>query len=367
MKNLLRIGLYISLMAGLVVGFTACEKDGEEQQAATGQNDQGGTGGKTEPQDLKLAKAHVEAIAGTPLEVAITEGSGSYKEPLVDPAEILTAVVKDGKLMLTVKKAGKATVTLTDSKLNKTAQLTAQTYMLAFQWVDIPAGTFMMGSTKMDSESSKDERPQHEVKLSAFRMATTEVTFEQYDAYCKEKKITPPGDAGWGRSKRPVIYVSWHDAKAFCEWAGVLLPTEAQWEYACRAGNEGKYCFGNETAKLGEYAWFVDNSGKQSHPVMGKKPNAYGLYDMHGNVWEWCEDKCTDDNFETYYQSCKDKGVVTDPRGPETGDHHMLRGGGWLGIAKSSRSAYRYQDVATLKDRDIGFRVVAPPTPTPKP
>lgn len=144
MGETLRRGLYIALAAGLSLGLMACEKESKDAQASTpttqGNENQGGEDGAP----LKLSKTQVEAIAGKPCEAAITQGSGEYKKPTVDPADILEAEVKDGKLVLTVKKAGTAKVTLTDSKTSKTAELKARTYMLEFDWAAIPRGTFTL-------------------------------------------------------------------------------------------------------------------------------------------------------------------------------------------------------------------------------
>src|SRR5262249_23740477 len=132
---------------------------------------------------------------------------------------------------------------------------------------------------------------------------------------------------------QPVVYVSWNDAVAFCKWLSKKekkfydLPTEAEWEYACRAGGppSDAYCFGNDLKKLGDYAWFNDNSGKQTHPVGTKKANAWGLFDMHGNVWEWCADSLR--NSPTKEEVEKLQGPIEDPKGQENGDNRVRRGG----------------------------------------
>ena len=127
------------------------------------------------------------------------------------------------------------------------------------------------------------------------------------------------------------------------------LPTEAQWEYACRAGSTTRYCCGNDGAQLGEYAWYNANSGYKTNPVGEKKPNAWGLYDMHGNVWEWCQDWCNG----WYYA----KSPLDDPTGPTTGSDRVLRGGGWDSGARRCRSAYRYDFAPGDRSYFLGLRV----------
>ncbi|MFM9960895.1 MAG: SUMF1/EgtB/PvdO family nonheme iron enzyme [Planctomycetaceae bacterium] len=220
-------------------------------------------------------------------------------------------------------------------------------------FVSIPDGEFDMGSNEYD-----DERRVHRVRLSHdFWLAKYPVTNAQYGEYMKSAgpKVEPPAywdNRRFNQPEQPVVGVSWHDAQAFCEWAGCRLPTEAEWEYACRAGEPGKYSFGNDESQLGEYAWFADNSGSQTQPVGTKRPNAWGLYDMHGNVWEWCEDIY---DAELY---ARRQGVTTDPLQTSGSDYRVLRGGSWGSNPRDTRSAYR--DRLTPGDRYsfTGFRAV---------
>ncbi len=163
---------------------------------------------------------------------------------------------------------------------------------LGAKMVVVPAGEFMMGSNAYDTE-----KPIHKVTIAKpFAIGKYQVTFEEYDKYCEATGTSKSTDQGWGRGKRPVINVSWEDVQEYCQWLSeqtgqdYRLPTEAQWEYACRAGSTTKWSFGNDENRLKDYAWYTDNSGSKTHPVGEKKPNAWGLYDMHGNVLEWCED-----------------------------------------------------------------------------
>jgi formylglycine-generating enzyme required for sulfatase activity len=194
----------------------------------------------------------------------------------------------------------------------------------------IPAGEFTMGS----NDGEANEKPPHRVSISAFYLDKYEVTFDLYDKFSDATGRAKPADQGWGRGSRPVINVTWDDAKAYCDWAGKRLPTEAEWEYACRAGSAGKWCFGDDEGRLGEYAWYEYawySMPGRTHPVGEKRANAFGLFDMHGNVWEWCAD---------WYGSYSD-GPSQDPPGPASGSGRVRRGGSWGVSAVRCRSALR--------------------------
>jgi formylglycine-generating enzyme required for sulfatase activity len=156
-------------------------------------------------------------------------------------------------------------------------------------------------------------------------------------------------DRRFNQPEQPVVGVSWDAAQAFCAWAGVRLPTEAEWEYACRAGTTTEYSFGDDEKMLGEYGWFDKNSGGQTQPVGAKKPNPWGLHDMHGNVWEWCQDWFSAD----YYK----RSPAADPTGPEKGAFRVYRGGCWLYGAECCRSAYRNGSTPEIRIEYLGFRV----------
>ena len=217
------------------------------------------------------------------------------------------------------------------------------------------AGEFTMGSNCCE----ENEKPPHRVSISAFCIDKYEVTFDQYDRFCEATGRAKPEDAGWGRGSRPVINVTWDDANAYALDYGKRLPTEAEWEYACRAGGRGKWCFGNGEGRLDEYAWYGTNANSVGHPVgtrpVGqKKPNAWGLYDMHGNVWEWCADWYDMNN----YADSPDQ----NPTGAVSGQYRVLRGGSWVNVARVCRSAYRecgppmYRLKADGFNHAVGFR-----------
>ena len=221
------------------------------------------------------------------------------------------------------------------------------------EWVDIPAGTFKMGSPS-DEPKRKDDEIQHQVTLNAFKMSKYEVTFAQYDLFCDATNREKPEDEGWGRANRPVINVSWEDAKAFAEWLGCRLPTEAEWEYACRAGSTTPYYTGdNITTKQANYYWEKYDTEKDgvyremTTPVGSFAPNNYGLYDMVGNVNEWCSDW-----YAEYSNSSQNN-----PKGPANGEKRVERGGNW--DERPLRSADRSQTKPEARYDCIGFRLVS--------
>jgi formylglycine-generating enzyme required for sulfatase activity len=217
------------------------------------------------------------------------------------------------------------------------------------EMVLIPAGSFMMGSEKGDA----DEKPVHEVTLSAFWMDRYEVTNEKYYTFvkCTNHRL-PPRDSGRIPSEwelHPVVNVSWGDAESYAKWLKMRLPTEAEWEYSCRAGSTTEYCFGDNEDELGEYAWFDNNSGGGTNPVETKQPNKWGLFDMHGNIREWCYDWYD----EKYYSTSR----AADPKGPSSGSHRVLRGGCYRYLAKDCRSSLRYRIRSDYSHNTLGFRV----------
>lgn len=223
-------------------------------------------------------------------------------------------------------------------------------------WVSIPAGTFTMGSPTSEFNRANNET-QHEVTLSAFKMSKYEVTFEQYDLFCEATGRSKPSDEGWGRGNRPVINVNWNDATAFAIWMGCRLPTEAEWEYACRAGTTTPFSTGSNLTTSqanydGNYPYNNNDKGDyrdKTMPVGSFVVNAYGLFDMHGNVWEWCSDWYGD------YPT----GAQTNPKGPASGKYRVFRGGVWGGSASFCRTTCRGGTTPDSRSSTIGFRLVS--------
>ncbi len=222
----------------------------------------------------------------------------------------------------------------------------------------IAAGEFLMGAPADDTDQHPDEVPQHRVQITRqFYIGVTEVTQKQWFAVMKTKPWQGQ-EYVMESDTCPATYVSWDDAVDYCRRLSVLegkqyrLPTEAEWEYACRGGNSTAHSFGSDSSELKDYAWFRENAediGEMyARDVGGKRPNPFGLYDMHGNVWEWCSDR-----FGPYNTS-----VAVDPVGASIGLNRVFRGGGWRHSAKFCRSTFRGNVEPSVRYSDLGFRVV---------
>jgi len=243
------------------------------------------------------------------------------------------------------------------------------------EFVEIGPGIFKMGSTHLAEggdwlgklcrpfglpwgkrPTPSDEMPVHWVEFRrGFWIATTEITNAQYERF-RPKNARNESSKG---DDTPVVDVSWQDAKEYCAWLSkeserpIRLPSEAEWECACRGGSDDELTCGDDEERLSEYAWFDENSEGRAHDVGTKRPNRWGLHDLHGNVWEWCED--------TYYRSYEDGPMDGSPRtegGMEFKDTHYraLRGGDWRSATRGCRSAFRSWCHASGKHRYPGFR-----------
>ncbi len=230
--------------------------------------------------------------------------------------------------------------------------------------VFIPLGTFRMGSPTNEVDRYDWEGPQTAVTITrGFWMGKYEVTQGEYEAVMGSNPSYFQGD-----TNRPVEQVNWDEARAYCEAltqreqaAGRIatnnlyrLPTEAEWEYACRGWTSTRFSYGDDPGytNLANYAWYADNSDSTTHPVGLKLPNSWGLCDMHGNVWEWCQD---------WWSYSLPGGIAVDPQGPATGLYRVIRGGDWYRYARFCRSAYRSNIYPDSRGDDIGFRVVLAP------
>ena len=208
----------------------------------------------------------------------------------------------------------------------------------------VDAGQCMMGSNFFD-----DEQPIHQVQLDTFYIDKNEVTVAKYRAFCDSTKRQMPTPPAWGWiDNNPIVKVSWKDAAEYAKWIGARLPTESEWEYAARGGRKSggaKYSGGT---LIGQVAWYSENSGFRAHPVCTKKPNELDIYDMSGNVWEWCAD-----GYNAAYDTAEVNGNT--PALPDE-MQKVIRGGGWFYDAVSARVANRRGEDLEYKSSHVGFR-----------
>jgi formylglycine-generating enzyme len=230
----------------------------------------------------------------------------------------------------------------------------------AFAQGDIPemvlveGGSFMMGNGAKTAED--EEKPVHKVTVGNYYIAKHEVTVGQYKAFCAATKRQMPTAPKWGwNDKHPIVNISWADADAYCTWLAkktgkkYRLPTEAEWEFAARGGKKSKSTKYAGSAKIDDVAWYDKNATQQTQPIGTKTPNELGIYDMTGNVWEWCSDWFLHD----YYA----KSPEANPQGPVKGNLRVQRSGSWINYFEDNRITVRIGNLPTEKDGFFGFRV----------
>jgi len=294
-------------------------------------------------------------------------------------------MMKSGKHIIQLSKPGfyeKTDTIQVDRKKSQIEFILVPKIELVF----VKGGNYQIGS--IIGRCKDDERPVHNTTLNDFYISKYEITFEAYDAFCEKTSHSKPHDRGWGRGKRPVIYVSWYDAVEFCNWLseqegltpcykiyknhqdpnknsryddkkwlvecnfganGYRLPTEAEWEYASRGGLQSSHYVYSGSNNIEEVAWYPDNTGGKTNPVGTKKPNELGIYDMTGNALEWCWDWYD----ENYYQNSPQN----NPKGTSSGWWRVLRGGSLIYDMWLCRSTYRHWRRPDESDLDFGFRV----------
>ena len=316
--------------------------------------------GKPVPPTLVIPRAFISEVM-VPLDSIDYDGGWIVNNSIPKEAEQTLTIV------LTVEQGGKQT----------TYMFTFESVM-ASRGVLVEGGTFTMGDTWGGGDS--DERPTHKVTFTYdFYIGKYEVTFDEYDAFCNATGKSKASDSGWGRGTRPVINVTWWDAIDYCNWlsekeklpkaydsdgnlldkdgritidpskvVGYRLPTEAEWEYAAKGGNKSEGYKYSGSDNVSDVAWYSSNSGSKTQEVGKKAPNELGLYDMSGNVWEWCSDW-----YGSYSSSAQ-----TNPYNSTAGSSRVVRGGGWFNDATDTRVANRYYNFSpSFTFNYLGFRI----------
>jgi formylglycine-generating enzyme required for sulfatase activity len=224
-----------------------------------------------------------------------------------------------------------------------------------YELVKIPGGTFRIGSPEAEAGRWDAEGPVHEVRVPDFYMGRYPVTNEEYGRFLTENPDVPEpeywADRRFNQPRQPVLGVSWEEARRYAVRAGLRLPSEAEWEYACRADTRTRYYTGDTEDDLDRAGWYERNADGKPHPVGEKEPNAFGLYDMHGNVWEWVEDDWHD-NYDT--APSDGRAWIDEPRGA----NRVVRGGGWNVFAWYCRAADRSRYAPVNRGDFLGFRLV---------
>ena len=314
---------------------------------------------------VKVVVINPEELENTQLAKVVLVKDPNYKEQQVAVTSVAPAI---------------PTTPTTSSSGNRTFTVNG----VSFEMIAVKGGTFTMGATsEQGSDAKSDEKPTHSVTLSDYYIGKFEVTVAQFREFINETNYRTDADKDgstyiWNGSsweKRngvnwkcdasgkmrgswednyPVIHVSWNDAKAYCEWLSrktgqsFRLPTEAEWEYAARGGNKSRGYKYSGSNSIDDVAWYTSNSGSKTHQVGTKSPNELGVYDMSGNVWEWCQDWYGD------YSS----GSQYNPTGPSSGSYRVDRGGSWRSSAEGCRVSNRDYYTPDNRDYNLGFRVV---------
>lgn len=308
--------------------------------------------------------------------------------PLHGTNDGIITVKADSNTMVSPRETQLTVISNVQGVQKQTVRIVQSGNLSGIKMVYINAGTFIMGSLESEPDSNDNERPTHSVTLNAFRLSEKEITNDEYCRFLNANYIDRYGQGAvsgfngardliytheWGIiytngqwrpqtgfANHPVVNVTWYGAKAFCDWAGGRLPTEAEWEYACRAGTTTPFNTGNNiTTSLANFDGRDIYNGnpaggvyiEQTQPVGSYAPNAWGLYDMHGNVREWCRDYWS----SSYYSSS----AVANPQGSTSSIWRMWRGGSWNDGAKNCRSAYRSSALPENYNNQLGFRLAA--------
>ncbi len=224
----------------------------------------------------------------------------------------------------------------------------------SINWVLVNGGTFQMGN----EDGYSDEKPVHTVRVKSFYMSASEITFDQFEAFCRAIGRTPPSDSGWGRANMPVFSVGWDDATSYCRWLSgqlgesIRLPTEVEYEYAARGGEKAHGYRYSGSSYIDDVGWFVGNSKGRPHLVGSRMPNELGIYDLTGNVWEWCSDW-----YHPTYEGAPASDSSWNVQNPNT-PYHVVRGGSWNSSSYNCRVSVRNDGTPTGWVNTAGFRLV---------
>ncbi len=359
MKYVLASVIVVTIIAGLTIGYMIYSQSGAPSQEFSPQS-----AAEIKAEKQRLAQLQMEAAAVEERYLARTEEIESVQLKIDEKAKHVAELEKRAKDEEQRLKQLEKVREEQEQRLKKLTNSSKGNFRdrlknggFGPEMIIIPGGRFKMGDLQGDGDF--DERPAHWVKIKPFAMGRYEVTFAEYDRFAKATGRTKPEDKNWGRDNRPVINVSWNDAKDYAMWLSkqtgkqYRLPTEAEWEYAARAGTKTHYSWGNKISahRLNIRDSGTRWSGKQTAPVGSFYPNPFGLYDMLGNVWEWCADRWHDNYL----------GAPSDGGEWNTGGdvlYRVLRGGSWADDSKQSYVSHREKDTLKTISHFNGFRVV---------